>query len=148
MPRSFAPEASGSHLQKLLFYFGWAGLHNEVPENGFGQVQPVEPAGPANLVKTRLSGKYNRFGNCFTCGAPIDFLEGLLMRRAVKGVGIGTGAVLAGLGVYLFVHDCLILAYIAKPYGDGPAGLIIGPILTVMGVVAMLWRLEKPLFPN
>jgi hypothetical protein len=31
----FRTEASGSLLQKLLFYFGWAGLHNEVPETGF-----------------------------------------------------------------------------------------------------------------
>jgi hypothetical protein len=32
MPRSFSPEASGSHLQKLLLYFGWPGLHNEMLE--------------------------------------------------------------------------------------------------------------------
>ena len=30
MPRSFAPEASGSLLQKLLFYLRWAGLHNGI----------------------------------------------------------------------------------------------------------------------
>jgi hypothetical protein len=32
MPRSFTSEASGSPVQKQLFYFGWAGLHSEVPE--------------------------------------------------------------------------------------------------------------------
>ena len=33
MPRSFAPEASGSLLQKF-FLLRMAGLNNEVPENG------------------------------------------------------------------------------------------------------------------
>jgi hypothetical protein len=70
------------------------------------------------------------------------------MRRAVKRVGIGTSAVFVGLGLYLFVHDCLILVHIVQPYGDGPAGLIMGPILIVIGAVTMLWLLERPLFPN
>jgi hypothetical protein len=70
------------------------------------------------------------------------------MRRAVKRVGIGTSAVFVVLGLYLFIHDCLILVHIVQPYGEGPAGLIIGPILIVIGVVAMLWLLERPLFPS
>jgi hypothetical protein len=53
MPRSFAPEASGSLLQELLFYFGWARLHNEVPETrGFEQLQLGTHRRSAGLLKT------------------------------------------------------------------------------------------------
>ena len=53
-----------------------------------------------------------------------------------------------GFGLYLFIHDCLILAHILPPYGDGPAGLILGPVLALIGVVAALAFLEKSLFPS
>ena len=53
-----------------------------------------------------------------------------------------------GFGLYLFIHDCLILAHILPPYGDGPADLILGPVLALIGVVAALAFLEKSLFPG
>ena len=68
---------------------------------------------------------------------------GVLMRRAAKRVGIGTSVVVVGLGLYLFLHDCLILVHILQPYGDGPFGLIMGPLLIVIGVVVMLWLSER-----
>jgi hypothetical protein len=56
MPRSFAPEASGSLLQKLLFYFGWTGLHNEVPESGiFGNLLLARQSD--SLCAVALSGE-------------------------------------------------------------------------------------------
>jgi hypothetical protein len=70
------------------------------------------------------------------------------MRRVIKRFGVGAGAIITGLGLYLFIHDCLILAHIIPPYGDGPAGLIVGPALVLIGVVSVLWFLEKPLFPS
>jgi hypothetical protein len=61
---------------------------------------------------------------------------------------LGAGAVITVFGLYLFIHDCLILAHIVSPYGEGPAGLIVGPALVLIGVVAVLAFLEKPLFPS
>jgi hypothetical protein len=58
MLRSFAPEASGSLLQKLFFYFGWTGLHNEVPESGFSVICSCLAVRPGNLPITRLCGEY------------------------------------------------------------------------------------------
>lgn len=70
------------------------------------------------------------------------------MRRVIKRVGFGASIIITGLGFYLFVHDCLILAQILLPYSDGPAGLIVGPALVVIGVVSTLAILEKSLFPS
>jgi hypothetical protein len=70
------------------------------------------------------------------------------MRRAMKVLGVGAGAVIAGFGLYLFTHDCLILAHIISPYGEGPVGLIVGPALMLIGVVSVLAVLEKPFFPG
>ena len=70
------------------------------------------------------------------------------MRRAMKVLGVGAGAGIAGFGLYLFIHDCLILAHIVSAYGEGPAGLIVGPALVLIGVVSVLAVLEKPLFPS
>jgi hypothetical protein len=66
----------------------------------------------------------------------------------MKVFGVGAGGVIAGFGLYLFIHDCLILVAIVSPYGDGPAGLIVGPALVLIGVVAVLAFLEKSLFPS
>jgi hypothetical protein len=70
------------------------------------------------------------------------------MRSVIKRVGVGASVIITGLGLYLFVHDCLILAQIFPPYGDGPAGLIVGPALVLIGVVSTLAILEKSLFPS
>lgn len=43
-------------------------------------------------------------------------------------------------GLYLFVHDCLIFVHVLPPYGDGPAGIIAGPVLIGTGA-ALLRRL-------
>jgi hypothetical protein len=70
------------------------------------------------------------------------------MRRVMNILVVGAGAVITGFGLYLFIHDCLILAHIIPPYGEGPAGLIVGPALVLIGGVAVLAFLEKPLFPS
>ena len=66
----------------------------------------------------------------------------------IKCAGIGASAIITGFGLYLFIHDGLILAHILPPYGDGPAGLILGPVLALIGVVAPLALPEKSLFPS
>jgi len=70
------------------------------------------------------------------------------MGRVIKCAGVGASAMVTGFGLYLFIHDCLILAHILPPYGDGPAGLILGPVLALIGVVTALAFLEKSLFPG
>jgi hypothetical protein len=70
------------------------------------------------------------------------------MSKVMKILGVGAGAIIAGFGLYLFIHDCLILAHIIPPYGEGPAGLIVGPALVLIGVVAVLAFLEKSLLPS
>ena len=70
------------------------------------------------------------------------------MRRMIKRAGVGASVITTGFGLYLFIHDCLILAHILPPYGDGPAGLILGPVLALIGVVAALVFLEKSLLPS
>jgi hypothetical protein len=74
--------------------------------------------------------------------------EHLRMRRVIKILGVGAGAIISGFGLYLLIHDCLILAYVMPPYGEGPAGLIVGPALVLIGAVAVLALLEKTLFPR
>ena len=68
--------------------------------------------------------------------------------RMMKIVGVGAGVVSTVFGLYLFNHDCLILAHIVPAYGDGPAGMIVGPALVLIGVVSVLAFLERPLFPS
>ena len=42
-------------------------------------------------------------------------------------------------GAFVFVNDCLLLAGLVKPAGDGPFGLIAGPILVPIGSVLLVW---------
>ena len=70
------------------------------------------------------------------------------MGRVIKCAVVGASASITGFGLYLFIHDCFILAHILPPYGDGPAGLILGPELALIGVVAPLALPEKSLFPS
>jgi hypothetical protein len=61
------------------------------------------------------------------------------MRKMARGSGWVLGFFLVFFGLYVFVHDALVVAHIVAPVGDGPFGLIIGPILLVAGVVLILW---------
>jgi hypothetical protein len=69
------------------------------------------------------------------------------MKNMARRFGVGAGAVIASFGLYYFLHDCLILVHLLKPYGDGPAGVVVGPVLMVIGIVCILRLLEKSLFP-
>jgi hypothetical protein len=70
------------------------------------------------------------------------------MKNMARRFGVVASAVVATFGLYNFLHDCLILVHVLKPYGDGPAGVVVGPVLMVIGIVCTLWLLEKPLFPS
>jgi hypothetical protein len=69
------------------------------------------------------------------------------MKSMARRFGVGAGAVIATFGLYYFLHDCLIFAHLLHPYGDGPAGVIAGPVLMVIGIVCVLRLREKSLFP-
>ncbi len=56
-----------------------------------------------------------------------------------RGCGWVFGATLSVLGLYLLIHDSLILVHVIAPYGDGPAGVIAGPIMILFGLALMLW---------
>lgn len=54
-------------------------------------------------------------------------------RARVSAVIIGLAPLC--LGLYLLLHDGLIVAHLLQPYGDGPAGLIVGPFLILVGAI-------------
>jgi hypothetical protein len=60
------------------------------------------------------------------------------MRPFLRSCGYLFGALLVALGSYLLIHDVLILIHVVAPYGDGPAGVIAGPIVILFGVVIIL----------
>ena len=55
------------------------------------------------------------------------------MGSVLKGICIAVASALALAGLYAFAHDCLMLSGLAKPVGDGPFGLIAGPIYVGLG---------------
>jgi hypothetical protein len=50
------------------------------------------------------------------------------------------------LGLYLFVSDALVLAHVAQPVGDGPFGIVVGPVFMLIGAL-IIWR-RWPIFRN
>ena len=55
------------------------------------------------------------------------------MGNLLKGVCVTAASVLTLAGLYAFVHDCLMFMGLVKPFGDGPGGLIAGPIYMAIG---------------
>ncbi len=55
------------------------------------------------------------------------------MGSLLKGICVVAASALALAGLYAFAHDCLMLMGLAKPVGDGPGGLIAGPIYMGIG---------------
>jgi hypothetical protein len=55
-------------------------------------------------------------------------------------VGSLVGALFIVLGLYALVHDALVLVHVAQPVGDGPFGIVGGPIFMLIGAL-IIWRL-------
>ena len=67
----------------------------------------------------------------------------LLMGNLLMGICILGASFLFLGGVYAFVHDCLLLMGPAKSFGgDGPFGLIAGPVYAGLGGW-LVWKAIK-----
>lgn len=59
----------------------------------------------------------------------------ICLRRLLRGASWVCASLLIFLGVAVFISDLLVVLRVLAPSGDGPFGLIIGPILAVIGSV-------------
>ena len=55
------------------------------------------------------------------------------MRKLLRGAGWTFAGLLFFLGIFLLVHDVLVVIHIIAPVGDGPFGLIGGPVFAIIG---------------
>lgn len=57
------------------------------------------------------------------------------IRRLLRGASWVCAGLLIVLGVSVVLHDVLVVLRVIAPEGDGPFGLIVGPIIAVIGGV-------------
>ena len=55
-------------------------------------------------------------------------------------VGSLVGALFFVLGLYALVDDALVFVHVARPVGDGPFGIVVGPVFMLIGAL-IIWRL-------
>jgi hypothetical protein len=61
------------------------------------------------------------------------------MTKFLRGTGWFVGVLLGLVGLFVLVNDSLVIAHVVQPTGEGPYGVVVGPVLILMGVVLMLW---------
>ncbi len=54
-------------------------------------------------------------------------------------LGLAAGVFFLVVGVWLFVGDAMVLAHQRPQYGDGPFGVMVGPIVALLGAY-MAWQ--------
>jgi hypothetical protein len=67
------------------------------------------------------------------------------MKTFARGFWWVFGITLICLGLYLLINDALVIAHIIAPHGDGPYGVISGPVISLIGIVLLRWlKLTEP----
>ena len=66
----------------------------------------------------------------------------MAMGELLRWICIVAAFVMTLVGLVSFGHDCLMLAGLAKPVGDGPGGLVAGPIFAAVGIW-LVWKAIK-----
>jgi hypothetical protein len=67
------------------------------------------------------------------------------MGKLLKGICVVAASALTLAGLISFVHDSLVFIGLAKPIGDGPGGIIAGPIYMAVGGWLVWKAIRMPL---
>ena len=61
------------------------------------------------------------------------------LRTFLRGASFGLSGFLVILGAFSFINDVLGVLHVIAPAGDGPYGIIAGPIFILIGGVWFAW---------